>query len=89
MLNIANLLSQVNQDTWSLIAQDGQVAYHGGMSLDPNDERPPYLQVSSVLRAEILTKKFEPGTQLPSGPELSKRFGVARGTVTGPGHAAG
>ncbi|MEU7051492.1 GntR family transcriptional regulator [Streptomyces eurythermus] len=52
------------------------------MSLDPNDERPPYLQVSGILRAEILTKKFEPGTQLPSGPELSKRFGVARGTVT-------
>ncbi|AKA05402.1 GntR family transcriptional regulator [Streptomyces noursei ZPM] len=52
------------------------------MSLDPNDERPPYLQVSSVLRAEILTKKFEPGKQLPSGPELAKRFEVARGTVT-------
>ncbi len=52
------------------------------MSLDPNDERPPYLQVSGILRAEILTKKFEPGTQLPSGPELSRRFEVARGTVT-------
>lgn len=52
------------------------------MSLDPNDDRPPYLQVSSVLRAEILTRKYEPGTQLPSGPELSKRFEVARGTVT-------
>ncbi len=58
------------------------MAYHGGMSLDPNDERPPYLQVSSILRAEILTKKFEPGVQLPSGPALSERFGVARGTVT-------
>ncbi|WP_328466662.1 GntR family transcriptional regulator [Streptomyces sp. NBC_00448] len=52
------------------------------MTLDPNDERPPYLQVSGILRAEILTKKFEPGVQMPSGPELSKRFGVARGTVT-------
>ncbi|WP_411125913.1 GntR family transcriptional regulator [Streptomyces sp. x-19] len=52
------------------------------MSLDPNDERPPYLQVSSILRAEILTKKYEPGNQLPSGPDLVKRFGVARGTVS-------
>lgn len=78
--NIANLLRQVNQAVHA--AQDGQVAYDGRMSLDPNDDRPPYLQVNSVLRAEILTKKFEPGTQLPSGPELAKRFGVARGTVT-------
>lgn len=80
MLNIANLLGQVNQDGQD--AQPRQVSYDGCMSLDPNDDRPPYLQVNSVLRAEILTKKFEPGTQLPSGPELAKRFGVARGTVT-------
>ena len=80
MFNIDNLLRQVKQD--GQITQVGQVAYHGGMSLDPNDERPPYLQVSGILRAEILTKKYEPGTQLPSGPELSKRFEVARGTVT-------
>ncbi|WP_404869162.1 GntR family transcriptional regulator [Kitasatospora griseola] len=53
------------------------------MSLDPDDSRPPYQQVSSSLRASILTKKpgFETGDKLPSGPELAKRFGVARGTI--------
>ncbi|MFD7643021.1 GntR family transcriptional regulator [Kitasatospora sp. NPDC059795] len=53
------------------------------MALDPDDSRPPYQQVSSSLRASILTKKpgFETGDKLPSGPELAKHFGVARGTV--------
>ncbi|MFD5555694.1 GntR family transcriptional regulator [Streptomyces sp. NPDC127068] len=53
------------------------------MSLDPDDPRPPYQQVSSVLRAAILTRKegFVPGDKLPSGPVLAKRYGVARGTV--------
>ncbi|MFD5725890.1 GntR family transcriptional regulator [Streptomyces sp. NPDC058368] len=53
------------------------------MNLDPDDPRPPYQQVSSVLRAAILTKKegFAPGDKLPSGPELARRFTVARGTV--------
>ncbi|MFF7454785.1 GntR family transcriptional regulator [Kitasatospora sp. NPDC008115] len=54
------------------------------MALDPGDSRPPpYQQVGSSLRASILTKKpgFETGDKLPSGPELAKHFGVARGTV--------
>ncbi|MFE4513284.1 GntR family transcriptional regulator [Kitasatospora sp. NPDC056783] len=51
------------------------------MSLDPNDPRPPYVQVSSLLRAAILTKTFRPGDQLPSGPELMKRYGVAKATI--------
>jgi DNA-binding transcriptional regulator YhcF (GntR family) len=50
-------------------------------SLDPNDPRPPYVQVASVLRAAILTGKFAPGEQLPSGPQLAKRYGVARMTI--------
>ena len=53
----------------------------GTMSLDPNDSRPPYIQVANVLRAAILTKKFAPGEQLPSGPELASTYGVARATV--------
>ncbi|MFE3201425.1 GntR family transcriptional regulator [Embleya sp. NPDC059237] len=52
------------------------------MSLDPDDPRAPYQQVSSALRAQILTKKFQPGEQLPSGPELAKHYGVARMTVS-------
>ncbi|NKQ57123.1 winged helix-turn-helix transcriptional regulator [Amycolatopsis sp. K13G38] len=51
------------------------------MELDPDDPRPPYQQVANALRAAILTKTFQPGEKLPSGPELSQRFGVARMTV--------
>jgi len=51
------------------------------MSLDPNDPRPPYLQIANALRAAILTRAFAPGEQLPSGNELAKRYGVARMTV--------
>src|SRR4051812_1559109 len=51
------------------------------MTFDPDDPRPPYQQVASDLRAKILTKQFEPGEKLPSGPELSKHYGVARMTV--------
>lgn len=50
-------------------------------ALDPDDPRPPYAQVASALRAAILTKTLKPGDQLPSGSQLSKRYGVARMTV--------
>ncbi|WP_017583878.1 GntR family transcriptional regulator [Nocardiopsis valliformis] len=51
------------------------------MALDPDDPRPPYVQVANSLRAAILTRKFEPGEKLPSGPQLAKTYGVARMTV--------
>jgi DNA-binding transcriptional regulator YhcF (GntR family) len=51
------------------------------MELDPNDPRPPYQQVANALRAAILTKKFQPGEKLPSGPQLADRYGVARMTI--------
>lgn len=51
------------------------------MRLDPDDPRPPYVQVATQLRAAILTRKFAPGEKLPSGPELAKTFGVARQTI--------
>jgi len=51
------------------------------MSLDPDDPRPPYLQVANALRAAILTKQFAPGDKLPSGQELAKRYRVARMTI--------
>src|SRR6266508_6386367 len=51
------------------------------MSLDPDDPRPPYVQIANALRAAILTKSLTPGEQLPSGNELAKRYGVARMTV--------
>ena len=51
------------------------------MSLDPNDPRPPYVQVANAVRAAILTKKYDPGDQLPSGSQLAETYGVARMTV--------
>lgn len=51
------------------------------MNLDPDDPRPPYVQVANALRAAILTKVFKPGEKIPSGTELAKQYGVARMTV--------
>jgi len=51
------------------------------MSLDPDDPRPPYIQIANAVRAAILPRTFGPGEQLPSGSELAKRYGVARMTV--------
>lgn len=51
------------------------------MTLDPDDPRPPYLQVASSLRAGILTRRFTPGEKLPSGTALAEHYGVARMTV--------
>lgn len=56
-------------------------AYAGSMSLDPEDQRPPYQQVASALRAAILTGKIAPGQKLPSQRELGETYGVARMTV--------
>jgi DNA-binding transcriptional regulator YhcF (GntR family) len=50
-------------------------------ALDPDDPRPPYVQVAGALRAAILTKTLQPGDKLPSGSQLSQRYGVARMTV--------
>ena len=49
--------------------------------LDPDDPRPPYVQVANVLRAAILTRKLEPGERLPSQTDLASRYGVARMTI--------
>ncbi|MGH3611688.1 MAG: GntR family transcriptional regulator [Pseudonocardia sp.] len=49
--------------------------------LDPDDARPPFQQVSSVLRAAILTRRYQPGERLPSVAEMSRHFGVAPMTV--------
>ena len=51
------------------------------MALDPDDPRPPYVQVANALRAAILTKKFSPGDKLPSRNELAQTYNVAPMTV--------
>ncbi|MFB9183279.1 winged helix-turn-helix domain-containing protein [Dactylosporangium sucinum] len=49
--------------------------------LDPDDPRPASQQIANVLRAAILTRRFQPGERLPSQNELAERYGVARETV--------
>jgi DNA-binding transcriptional regulator YhcF (GntR family) len=51
------------------------------MTLDPDDSRPPYLQVAGLLKAAILTREFAPGAQLPSGAEMAETYGVSRQTI--------
>jgi len=51
------------------------------VTLDPDDPRPPYLQVANALRAAILTGVFKPGDRLPSRAELAERYRVAPMTV--------
>ncbi|EWM14464.1 GntR family transcriptional regulator [Kutzneria sp. 744] len=51
------------------------------MALDPDDPRPPYVQVANALRAAILTKTFSPGDRLPSRNDLAKKYNVAPMTV--------
>ena len=49
--------------------------------LDPDDARPPYMQVAAALRAEISAGAFAPGEPLPPHRELVDHFGVSLGTV--------
>ena len=49
--------------------------------LDANDPRPDFQQVRSIIRAAILSGEYEPMAQLPSIPDLSRHFGLARATV--------
>lgn len=51
------------------------------MPLNPDDSRPPYLQIAEELRGQISRGALAPGAQLPSTNELVERYGVARGTV--------
>lgn len=41
-----------------------------------------YQQIADRVRDHITTHHLKPGAQLPSEPELSERFGVARATVS-------
>lgn len=51
-------------------------------SIDPADKRQPNVQIAASIRAAILTGELEPGSQLPSGNDLARLFGVSRMTVT-------
>lgn len=42
---------------------------------------PLYIQIADELREGILTKRWQPGDQLPSEPQLCREHSVSRGTV--------
>ena len=46
-----------------------------------DNERPIYLQISSVLRTQIVSGKFQPGEKLPSVRELALAAKVNPNTV--------
>jgi 5'-deoxynucleotidase YfbR-like HD superfamily hydrolase len=49
--------------------------------IDPEDKRQPNVQIAASIRAAILTGELAPGSQLPTGHDLAKFFGVSRMTV--------
>jgi DNA-binding transcriptional regulator YhcF (GntR family) len=49
--------------------------------LDPDDSRPPYVQVVDALRQEIERGDLEPGVKLPTHQQLVAQYGVSLGTV--------
>src|SRR5438067_844505 len=53
----------------------------GMQPFDPADKRQPNVQIAASIRAAILSGELEPGSQLPTGQELAKFFGVSRMTV--------
>lgn len=51
------------------------------MPLDPDDPRPPYLQVAAAIRDAIRDGTYGPGDRLPSRTEMSAEYGVSPMTV--------
>jgi DNA-binding GntR family transcriptional regulator len=52
-----------------------------GVSLDPDDERPPYEQVASILRDAIRQGDLRPGDRLPGRAALATEHGVSHMTI--------
>ena len=49
--------------------------------INPDDPRSPYVKIAASIRAAILSGELEPESQLPTGDELAKFFGVTRATI--------
>jgi GntR family transcriptional regulator len=49
--------------------------------VNPSSDRPVYQQIADVLRAEIRSGTYDPGSKLPSETELVARFRASRLTV--------
>ena len=68
--NIVNNLSDLTLVTMLLMG-----------TLDPDDTRPPYVQVAAALRSTIASGALAPGAKLPSHQALAEQYGVSVGTV--------
>ncbi|WP_439377469.1 GntR family transcriptional regulator [Amycolatopsis lexingtonensis] len=51
------------------------------MPLNPDDSRPPYLQIVEDLTTKIESGDLGPGAKLPSRAEMTADYGVAGMTV--------
>ena len=51
------------------------------MTIDPDGEIAPYLQLAAILRAQIESGELAPGAKLPSIIDLSQTYTVARVTA--------
>jgi Bacterial regulatory proteins, gntR family len=51
------------------------------MTIDPDGEVAPYLQLAGILRAQIESGELAPSARLPSIIGLSEHYGVARVTA--------
>lgn len=51
------------------------------LKIDPSLPTPIYRQIADQIESEVATGKLSPGTMLPSEPQLSKEFGISRGTI--------
>jgi DNA-binding GntR family transcriptional regulator len=51
------------------------------MPLDPDDSRPPFLQIAAALRQAIGHGEFKPGDLLPSTANLTREYGVSAMTA--------
>ena len=49
--------------------------------LERDGDGPRYREIAKALHAELLKGAWRPGEQIPTEPELERRFGVSRGTL--------
>ena len=57
------------------------ISFEDLSTLDQNDYKPLYAQLSEALAAYIQTKGLKPGDPLPSESELVQHYGISRMTV--------
>lgn len=49
--------------------------------LDPDDDRPPYMQIANAIRDDIIAGYYPPGAPLPSRTVAAEEFDVSPMTI--------